>query len=164
MMLRRSTNLDFGCGTGRRRAGFVMLEVLVALTILTFAVVAILNSFSKSFDATRRLEVETQAQFFARQLMDEFEVNPPPEGRHEGGFGDAYGEYWFVVEVTYETPDYDDAFRIDEVERFFPYRRMHIEVHYDNGVQKSFRAIAYETAIMGFERFSREHKSQYYIY
>ncbi len=148
---------------GAKRA-FVLLEVLVSLTILAVTVSAVLRSFSQSFNAARRLEVETQAGFFAQQLLDEFETNPPPEGASEGGFGDDYRQYWFHVEVDYEYPDYESTSRREEISEFFPLRHITLEVNYDNGSTRAFRAIRIESAIIGFERFTSEARSQLQFY
>ena len=142
-----------------RRKAFVLLEVLISMTIIAITLSAVLRSFSQSLKAVRKLEVETQAAFFAQQLLDEFEINPPEEGRTEGGFGDDYWQYYFLVEVEYEEPNYDEANRHEEVNQFFPFRTIHIEIRYDNGIIKPFRALSVDSAIMGFERFSAESKT-----
>jgi type II secretion system protein I len=146
------------------RRAFVLLEVLVSLTILTVAVTAVLRSFSQSLRAVKMIEVETQAVFFAQQLLDEFEINPPEEGDHEGGFGDAYKNYFYRATVEYEEPDYDEDNLHEEVAQFYPLRRLKIEIFYDNGISKPLRAANLETAIMGFERFSHEAKQQMALY
>ena len=105
-----------------RGRGFVLLEVIIALTILTVTVSTVLRSFSQSLSAVRQVEVQTQAAFFAQQLLDEFEIFPPVEGAHEGGFGDDYWEYYWEATVDYEDPDYDEANQHDEVAQFL--RRM----------------------------------------
>ncbi len=97
----------------RLRRGFVLLEVIISLTILAVTVAAVLRSFSQSLSALRILEVQTQAEFFAQQLLDEFEINPPREGVTEMGFGDDYAAYSYVVDVEYIAPDYDDTNRHD---------------------------------------------------
>ena len=140
----------------RLRRGFVLLEVIISLTILAVTVAAVLRSFSQSLSALRILEVQTQAEFFAHQLLDEFEINPPGEGVAEMGFGDDYAAYSYVVDVEYIAPDYDETNRHDEILRFMPMRVFTIEIFYDNGRNKPFRAITIDSAIMGFERFSIE--------
>lgn len=141
------------------RKAFVLLEVLISMTIIAVTLSAVLRSFSQSLKAVRKLEVETQATFFAQQLLDEFEINPPEEGRLEGGFGDDYWQYYFIVEIEYEEPDYDEGNRHEEISQFFPFRTIHIEIRYDNGIIKPFRALSVDSAIMGFERFSAESKT-----
>ena len=155
----RATKFSRAKGAARR-GGFVLLEVIISLTILAVTVTAVLRSFSQSFSAARQLEVITQAAFFAQQLLDEFEINPPEEGENEGGFGDDYIDYYYIVDVEYEAPDYDETNRSDEIRTFFPLRRMRIDIYYDNGRNKAMRAISLDTAIMGFERFSSAAKLQ----
>ncbi len=144
----------------RHSKSFVLLEVLIALTILGVTVSAILRSFSQSLSAVRRIEVQTQAAFFAHQLLDEFEINPPDEGTTEGGFGDAYREYSYVATVRYEMPDYGESRVHKDIGQFFPLRLVAIEINYDNGRNAPFQAASIHSAIMGFERFSEQAKKQ----
>ena len=145
----------------RAKRSFTLLEVIVAMTILMFTITAILRSFSQSLSAIRQLEVRTQAGFFAQQLLDEFEIDPPDEGVHEGGFGDDYAAYYYQVEVVYEMPEYREYNRHRSIEQFFPLRRFTIEIFYDDGYRKPIRALSIDSAIMGFERFAEEAKIQY---
>ncbi len=144
-------------GIGR---AFVLLEVIVSLTILAVTVTTILRSFSQSLSAARQLEARTQAVFFAQQLLDEFEINPPPEGSREGGFGDAYSEYSYMVRVEYEDPKYPGKRSSREIEHFYPQRMVTIDIYYDNGRNKPFLALTLDSALMGFERFSEQAKAQ----
>ena len=161
--MRAQKRIPSRCGNGVKR-GFVLLEVLISLTILAVTVAAVLRSFSQSLSAINRLEVETQALFFANQLMDEFEINPPMEGETEGGFGDDYADYYFIVDTQYEYPEYDLRNRHDDVEQFFPLRTIKIDIFYDDGRRKKIRALSFESAIMGFERFSPEARQQNALY
>ena len=148
------------------RGGFVLLEAIIALTILAMTAGTVLRSFSQSFSAARRLEVRTQAQFLAQQLLDEFEIDPPVQGASEvRGFGDDYWEYTYVVDVEYEYPDYDEANVHEDIGNFFPLRIITIDIYYDNGRNKAFRPVASLTSgIMGFERFSQTSKRQFQIF
>lgn len=139
---------------------FVLLEVIVSLTILTITVTMSLRSFSQSLMAARQLEVKTQAGFFARQLLEEYEVNPPEPGKREGGFGDDYAAYTFRVEIDLEEPDYDRVSPPREVDKLFQMRMLEIEIFYDDGRLPSFRAAHIHSAIIGFERFDHLAKRQ----
>jgi general secretion pathway protein I len=159
--------MKVGSKNGRRskRASFALLEVIISLTILSVTVAAILRSFSLSFSAIRRLEVSTQAAFFAQQILDEYEIDPPTDDRRiTGGFGEDYIDYYFTAELTYVEPDYDDVNFNENINSFFPLRALRVEVYYDNGRNAPIRAISLDSAIMGFERFSIEHKRQFFLY
>jgi prepilin-type N-terminal cleavage/methylation domain-containing protein len=147
-----------------RRAGFVLVEVLLALTILGIAAMAFMESFTLSLEAARRMEIITQSEFFARQLLDEWEIFPPAEGESEGGFGDTYRNYFYTVDVQYIDPgdDYDRDLEIpDDVEQLFALRMVHLEVYYDDGRHEPIKAIALDTAIVGAEKFSVQSKQSY---
>lgn len=149
----------------RRPRGFVLLEVLISLTILAVTISAVLRSLMLSLAAVRRLEVQTQSAFFARQLMDHFEFEPPEEGRSEGGFGDDYRFYSYALNVEFEEPDYDDANMHDEVERYFPMRIFVLEIFYqDERMPEPFRALRLKSAVMGFERFTEQAKNQQLLF
>ncbi|MCL5269701.1 MAG: type II secretion system GspH family protein [bacterium] len=139
----------------------MLLEVIVSLTILGISVAAFMRSFTQSLGAARRMEVQTQACFFAQQLFDEFEINPPPEGKSEGGFGDDYKYYSYRLEVKYEEPVYHRLENVDQVERFYPIRTYRIEINYDDGAHKPYTALALESAIVGFEKFAYNSKLDY---
>jgi hypothetical protein len=142
--------------------GFVLLEVIISLTILGFAVAALMRSFTLSFDAARTMEVQTQAMFFADQLMDYFEIMPPAEGVQVGGFGDDYKFYSYRVEVRYERPEYRDLDIPANIEQLFLLRRYKLQIFYDNGrLKNAVTALTLESAIIGFEKFSYQSKMTY---
>lgn len=145
----------------RRRGGFVLLEVIVSLMILGIALSAVMRSFTQSLKAVRLMEVKTQAQFFAMQLIHQFEVDAPFAGKHVGGFGNDYKEYSFKVDVRYVAPKYPHLEGVKDVDRYFPIREMTIEIDYDDGVRPAFVPLTMETAIVGFEKMSPDTKRSY---
>lgn len=150
---------------GRRRSrAFVLLEVIVAMAILGVAVAAFMRSFTQSLHAAKQMEIHTQAQFFARQLLDEFEIFPPEEGETEGGFGEDYPFYFYRVDVRYVEPDYNRRVLEvpDDVEQLFAMREITLEIFYqDARMTDPVRPVHLETAIMGLEKFSFESKRSY---
>lgn len=151
--------------TPRRARGsaFVLLEVIVALAILGFAVAALMRSYYQSIAQAQRMQVQTQAVFLGQQLLDEFEIFSPREGRSEGGFGDDLREFSYRVEMKYERPKYRKV-KDDDVDRYFALRRYHLEIFYDDGKTKAFTALALDSAIMSFEKFSFATKQSYAEY
>lgn len=148
-----------------RARGFVMLEVILAITILGMAAFAFMHSFTQSLKAARMMEIQSQATLFARQLCEEFEYFPPEQGESEGGFGDAYWQYAYRVTMEYEEPDYDEGdLDFDAIDRFFPMRQLVIEIIYDDGEKDPFVALRVDTALVSFEQFSVESKRSYYNY
>jgi len=148
----------FRCKSAR---AFVLLEVIIALTILTITVSAILRSFTQSLDAIRQLEVRTQAGFLAQELLDKYEagVLPNEEGIQEGDFGETSPDFTYAAEIRYEYPDYKDV-KADDIEQLFPTKALQIDIYYDNHRNRSFRAVSISTAIMGFEHKSEQLKKE----
>lgn len=152
-------------GLGRRlRNGFVLLEVILSLTILGFSVAAFMRSFNQSLQAAKRMEIQTQAMFFAQQLMDYFEIVPPREGTAEGGFGVDYKYYSYQVDLRYENPEYDWKFDTDGVEQFFAERPYKIRIIYNDGNHAPYVAFTAESSIVGFEKFEPASKAAYMNY
>ena len=159
--------------TARRRRsvrgplpGFVLLEVLLSLTILAIAVAAFMRSFTSSLQATSLMEVRTQAIFFADQLMDEFEIFPPASNEQtEGGFGDAYAEFSWWVDVEIVDPRYRLRDEPDGIDQYFAMRNYTLEIRYDDGTKEDgTSALRLDSAIIGFEKFSQQSKLSYANY
>lgn len=147
----------------RRRSSFVLVEVILALTLLGIASMAFMKSFAYSLNAARKMEIVTQANFFAMQLLDEFEIFPPAEGRNTGHFGEEFANYSYDVELTYVDPEYDRDVEVpDDIEQLFAERRLHLQIYYDDGVHHPFIAAEVHTMLMGFEKFSSDSKMSYY--
>ena len=162
----RHTIQGFARGGLRRRLrrGFVLLEVILSLTILGFSVAAFMRSFNQSLRAAQRMEIQTQAMFFAQQLMDYFEIAPPKEGTSEGGFGVDYKYYSYQVDLSYEDPEYDWKFDTDGVEQFFAQRPYKIRIIYNDGNHNPYVAFTAESSIVGFEKFEPASKAAYMNY
>jgi prepilin-type N-terminal cleavage/methylation domain-containing protein len=78
-------------GRGRLRAGFSLLEVMIALAIFFMAAFAILQSTSQSLGAARMLKQSTPD---ALSLIAELSLtNRLEEGVVEGDFGDLYPDF-----------------------------------------------------------------------
>ena len=71
----------------RFAAGFTLLEVVVAMTIVGLGVVTLLEIFSMGLRLGARSAVRTEVINSGRQVMDEFLVRRSlPEGTEEGTF------------------------------------------------------------------------------
>ena len=68
----------------RRPAGFTLLEVLVAMTIVATGVTALLRLTSSSTDTLATESTRTQALLAARALLAEAELSPPSLGSQRG--------------------------------------------------------------------------------
>ena len=68
-------------------AGFTLLEVVVAMTIVGLGVVTLLEIFSMGLRLGARSEIRTEVINSGRQVLDEFLVRRSlPEGTEEGTF------------------------------------------------------------------------------
>ena len=147
-----------------RGGGFALVEVILALTILGIAVSALMHSFTQSFQATRVMEIQTQAAMLAQQLMEEYEVRPPQEELIEAGFGPSYPTFWYQVRMEYVEPQYPRQGRQDrEIEQYFAMRRLDITIHYRDltDPRRDFIPLRVSTAIVGFEKYSADTKRSY---
>jgi len=75
----------------RRRAGFTLLEVLVAVAVLGLGLVSLLGLHVRNLALLERDQRITDATLLARALMTEVEVEPFPDlGVESGDFEDRY--------------------------------------------------------------------------
>jgi type II secretion system protein I len=146
-----------------RRSAFVLLEVILSLAILGVAVAALMRSYAQSLNTARRMQVHTQALFLAQQLLDEFEIYTPLQGKHEGGFGDAYRAFSYTVNMEYEEPSYRRV-KDDDIGQYFSLRHYVLKIHYDDGIRPPSTPVSLETAVINFEKFSLRTKQSYAEY
>jgi general secretion pathway protein I len=74
-----------------RRAGFTLLEVLVAVAVLGLALVSLLGLHVRNLALVERDQRITEATLLARGLMTEAEVEPFPDvGLTSGDFEERY--------------------------------------------------------------------------
>jgi general secretion pathway protein I len=75
----------------RRQNGFTLLETLVAMMILSIALVIIFQQFSGALNAGHTSKSHTLAVWHAREKMDELLLHETlSEEIQEGDFGDGY--------------------------------------------------------------------------
>ncbi len=75
----------FGDGRGRARAGFTLIEVLVAFVVMGLVLAAVYRGFAMGFDALRRLgEVERRVAVAENRLAELGVTIPLAAGRYRG--------------------------------------------------------------------------------
>ena len=88
-----------------RQSGFTLLETLVAMMILSIALVIIFQQFSGALNAGHVSESYSRAVWHAREKMDELLLQETlsPESR-EGEFGDGYRWRYRIEPVEADGP------------------------------------------------------------
>lgn len=94
--------LQTGKRKQRNKKGFLLLEVLISVAILSFSLVLIINSFSKSLRALELSENYFKANLLLSKKVFEIENNPKEfleEGQSDGIFEDFGGKFSWWLEV-----------------------------------------------------------------
>ncbi len=143
------------------RRGFVLLEVMLALLILAVAMTAILRGFIMSLGAIRENTIMLNASLLVETLMDDYELEPPVDGRAEGGFaedsrfGEEWANYFWERDVEEEEIDYD-GFPRNPLQEQEPINYMTLRIIYDDGQYRRFTPIELKTALIPAEIYSSD--------
>jgi general secretion pathway protein I len=101
----------------RREAGFTLLEILVAMSIITFALIAIFRLYTQTISMNQMLAFNTTAPFLAQKKMAEQTSMPGEELSDDtGDFGEAFPGYTWAVsveEAVSEVLETEDLKKID---------------------------------------------------
>lgn len=96
----------------RRAKGFTLLEVLIAMSILTMVIVTVSSTWSGNFNRMRKINLSNNVATLLERKMVELEakykgkpVSEIPE-EESGDFGDDYPQYrWFLTSQEFQMPD-----------------------------------------------------------
>ncbi len=95
------------CPTKWRRSGFTLLEIMIALAIVSIAMISLLSLANRSISVHDRLQRITSATLLAQHKMAETEVNARNStlagAETEGVFDSPYDEYRWRITFA-ETP------------------------------------------------------------
>jgi len=81
--------------------GFTLLEILLAVSLLGVAITVIMQQFSAGLRIARMSRTYTTATIYAKQKLEEFQVESEmEEGEESGRFEDGYS--WRVSITPYE--------------------------------------------------------------
>ena len=98
-------------GPGRKNGGFTLIETLVAMMILSIALVIVLQLFSGGLNSSQRSGAYTLAIFHAREKMEEILLPETlVDGVYEGEFADGYT--WQAEIVSVQSEEEEDLIRI----------------------------------------------------
>lgn len=95
------------CPTKSQRSGFTLLEIMIALAIVSIAMVSLLALANRSIGVHDRLQRMTTATLLAQQKMAETELNAEQgtavETELQGVFSDPHADYRWQIAYA-ETP------------------------------------------------------------
>jgi general secretion pathway protein I len=99
----------------RGRRGFTLLETLIAMMILSMAIVMLASSWGGNFARMRRTQVNTEIVSLLQRKMTEIDLkykdkpNTIPEDGEEDDFGSDYPQYrWKMEAKDLEVPNFSD--------------------------------------------------------
>ena len=115
--------------------GFTLLEVMIALAVISIALVALLGSQSQGLSLANESRFNTTASLLAQGKMAEFEAITDRQdlGSDSGNFGDEFPDYAWEVSVDDVTIENvgkisDRLKRIDLKVRYIPDSRYRCEL------------------------------------
>ena len=109
------------------RAGFTLLEMVVALAIFAAGILAIIDLFAGSLRLSEGTRDVSAAQVYASQRMEEALLAPDPvPGVERGAFGE---KYRWETNTTFRPPEEDSPYQ--EV-------RIQVVIRWDDGDQERF--------------------------
>ena len=83
------------------KKGFLLLEVLVALTILSAGIIGVIKAYTISLRAQRHARYQTSAFLLASNLQTEIEIATIEERQGQISMGDRLFEWNIEIEPTY---------------------------------------------------------------
>jgi general secretion pathway protein I len=122
----RAEHPDSGLRTLDSSAGFTLLEVMVALSVLAIGIVTVLELFAGSLRLGSKASRHTQATIYAQNVMDRLFAQSTLTDGEEGG--EMPGGYYWRARVQEIQPDEDrtrlqperqnptDLFHLKEIE------------------------------------------------
>jgi general secretion pathway protein I len=88
--------------------GFTLIEIVVALTVLSLALPALLSSFTMAAKGQARAEGRTTALYLLRYRMAEIELAGYPDiGEEEGEFGENSRYHWHSSTQDVESEEFE---------------------------------------------------------
>ncbi len=145
----------------KRDRSFVLLEVTVALIILAVAMTGILRGFVIGLNSIRMNKIALSATLLAESMLEDFELEPPIEGRDEGEFADddRFGEdfknFKWRYQVKEEEVDYDDIPK-DPLQEPEPLYELELDIIYDDGRHQPFVPVSVTTYLLDTQLFSTD--------
>lgn len=144
--------------------GFVLFEVLVAMTILATSLAIIMQGFTLAMQTIRANQQTALATVLAQRLLDVYEFEPPEEGQDEGHFGETYPEYTWRREVWIEKSEYDDSRAGAADNDFQSVIMVRLQIFRDTTKDRREVVLDVFSALTQFERFSAQTRARCGLY
>lgn len=151
----------------RRSGGFVLIEVVIAMTIMATAMVAVMRGFTIGLKTLRQTHITAVGMTLAQRLLEEYEVEFPPPGTEEGHFGEAFPHFGWERTITDEEVEYQGARMNQGDVAMSPMYFINLKVNYFRSAEdhsRPIRAIEIDTAFTQAERFSHKTRMSCGIY
>jgi general secretion pathway protein I len=103
--------------TGRwtLEGGFTLLEIVIALAILSLGLISAIEVFSNDLRMVLASKEYTQALTHAQELIEELNLNPPVEGTEAGEFPDGYKWQRLITPYAPDKEESSSSVKIFEV-------------------------------------------------
>jgi len=142
---------------GKPEKAFVLLEVLVALVILSLGATAILQSLRQSLKASQHAQVVNTAALLAESLLEEVQVTPPDPGGYSGDFGEDFPEYNYSMTVKEERMNYRGNERKVDRDDLRPLKLVQLQVFHTKGQERDpVRVFNISSAVLGLQKFTNQ--------
>jgi hypothetical protein len=138
---------------------FVLIEVLVAMVLLAISMTAILRGFIIALSTIRENRLQETAMLLAQSLLDDYEIEPPTEGRQDGAFredlrfAEGFENFYWERRVEEVDVDYDEIPK-SPLQKFEPLYEMELRIIYDDGRFKKYTPLVLNTMLLDVQLFS----------
>ncbi len=103
-------NSSFSTRQRQHAKGFTLFEVMIALAVLAFAILALVKQATMSVKVTNAVEEKTIAYWIAENKLNELRIVPewPATGKFEDDKVPMAGRDWYVEWEVYDSPYFKD--------------------------------------------------------
>lgn len=142
-----------------RCGGFMLLEVLLSMVILSVMLTALLRAFILSNNSMREAKIVATASYLAETMLEDYELEPPLDGNEEGTFaedkrfGEDYQAYSWERRVEEIEPRYREMPRgmQRDIETMMEIR---LRIIYDDGKTRRFVPMDVTTYLLDSQLFT----------
>lgn len=112
---------------GKNKQGFTLLEVMIAVSIMAIALVALFGSQSRSLSQATEAHFNVVAPMLASGKLAELKAETSAPNNDDGDFGDEYPGYTWEIET--ETASFDSPDALVNIEK--PLQKVELTVSWN---------------------------------